>query len=212
MGYMTVEEHTSTLLHLKRAPGIRSWSLLIGIASVGLAAAYYSSDSGFLFGYNNLWSVSTDSLLWRLFYISGCLFVAVQNMEEWEEAVFDKTTNQIELKNTSLYTLVLTFWRKGEERVVLDLTQLCDVSVQEEKVRYLGRGFHVMLRLAAGFSFPLTQSATLGGRSDVEAVAALLKRFLGLEELQRRRQQESEYGEDEDDSSVHSTDSDDEAD
>ncbi|KAF7204895.1 cytochrome b-245 chaperone 1 homolog [Nothobranchius furzeri] len=196
MGYMTVEEHTSTLLHLKRAPGIRSWSLLIGIASVGLAAAYYSSDS----------------LLWRLFYISGCLFVAVQNMEEWEEAVFDKTTNQIELKNTSLYTLVLTFWRKGEERVVLDLTQLCDVSVQEEKVRYLGRGFHVMLRLAAGFSFPLTQSATLGGRSDVEAVAALLKRFLGLEELQRRRQQESEYGEDEDDSSVHSTDSDDEAD
>nr|XP_015819222.2 cytochrome b-245 chaperone 1 homolog [Nothobranchius furzeri] len=196
MGYMTVEEHTSTLLHLKRAPGIRSWSLLIGIASVGLAAAYYSSDS----------------LLWRLFYISGCLFVAVQNMEEWEEAVFDKTTNQIELKNTSLYTLVLTFWRKGEERVVLDLTQLCDVSVQEEKVRYLGRGFHVMLRLAAGFSFPLTQSATLGGRSDVEAVAALLKRFLGLEELQRRRQQESEYGEDEDDSPVHSTDSDDEAD
>uniref|UniRef100_A0A1A8KN74 Essential for reactive oxygen species protein n=1 Tax=Nothobranchius kuhntae TaxID=321403 RepID=A0A1A8KN74_NOTKU len=196
MGYMTVEEHTSTLLHLKRAPGIRSWSLLIGIASVGLAAAYYSSDS----------------LLWRLFYITGCLFVAVQNMEEWEEAVFDKTTNQIELKNISLYTLVLTLWRKGEERVVLDLTQLCDVSVQEEKVRYLGRGFHVMLRLAAGFSFPLTQSATLGGRSDVEAVAALLKRFLGLEELQRRRQQESEYGEDEDDSPVHSTDSDDEAD
>uniref|UniRef100_A0A1A8BG25 Essential for reactive oxygen species protein n=1 Tax=Nothobranchius kadleci TaxID=1051664 RepID=A0A1A8BG25_NOTKA len=196
MGYMTVEEHTSTLLHLKRAPGIRSWSLLIGIASVGLAAAYYSSDS----------------LLWRLFYITGCLFVAVQNMEEWEEAVFDKTTNRIELKNTSLYTLVLTLWRKGEERVVLDLTQLCDVSVQEEKVRYLGRGFHVMLRLAAGFSFPLTQSATLGGRSDVEAVAALLKRFLGLEELQRRRQQESEYGEDEDDSPVHSTDSDDEAD
>uniref|UniRef100_A0A1A8L4V6 Essential for reactive oxygen species protein n=1 Tax=Nothobranchius pienaari TaxID=704102 RepID=A0A1A8L4V6_9TELE len=194
MGYMTVEEHTSTLLHLKRAPGIRSWSLLIGIASVGLAAAYYSSDS----------------LLWRLFYITGCLFVAVQNMEEWEEAVFDKTTNQIELKNISLYTLVLTLWRKGKERVVLDLTQLCDVSVQEEKVRYLGRGFHVMLRLAAGFSFPLTQSATLGGRSDVEAVAALLKRFLGLEELQRRRQQESEYGED--DSPVHSTDSDDEAD
>uniref|UniRef100_A0A1A8FHY4 Essential for reactive oxygen species protein n=1 Tax=Nothobranchius korthausae TaxID=1143690 RepID=A0A1A8FHY4_9TELE len=196
MGYMTVEEHTSTLLHLKRAPGIRSWSLLIGIASVGLAAAYYSADS----------------LLWRLFYITGCLFVAVQNMEEWEEAVFDKTTNRIELKNISLYTLVLTFWRKGEERVVLDLTQLCDVSVQEEKVRYLGRGFHVMLRLAAGFSFPLTQSATLGGRSDVEAVAALLKRFLGLEELQRRRQQEREYGEDEDDSPVHSTDSDDEAD
>lgn len=30
MGYMTVEEHSSTLLHLKRSPGLRSWSLLVG--------------------------------------------------------------------------------------------------------------------------------------------------------------------------------------
>lgn len=49
--------------------------------------------------------------------------------------------------------------------------------------------------------------------SDVEAVAALLKRFLGLEELQRRRQQEdqAEYGEEEEeeeDSSDNSSESD----
>ncbi|XP_031164511.1 cytochrome b-245 chaperone 1 homolog isoform X1 [Sander lucioperca] len=197
MGYMTVEEHSSTLLHLKRSPGIRSWSLLVGIASVGLAAAYYSSDS----------------ILWKLFYVTGCLFVAMQNMEEWEEAVFDKTKNLIELKTFSLYALVLTLWKKGQERVVLDLTQLCDICVQEEKVRYLGKGYVLMLRLAAGFSYPLTQSATLGGRSDVEALAALLKRFLGLEELQQRRQQdeEAEYGEEED-SLDNSSDSDDQAD
>ncbi|XP_041829261.1 cytochrome b-245 chaperone 1 homolog [Melanotaenia boesemani] len=196
MGYMTVEEHSSTLLHLKRSPGIRSWSVLVGIASVGLAAAYYSSDS----------------FLWKLFYVTGCLFVAMQNMEEWEEAVFDKTKNEIELKTFSLYAFVLTLWRKGQERVVLDLTQLCDVCVQEERVRYLGRGYLLMLRLAAGFSHPLTQSATLGGRSDVEALGALLKRFLGLEELQQRKLQEyeAEYGDDEEDS-VDSTDSDDEA-
>lgn len=48
--------------------------------------------------------------------------------------------------------------------VVLDLTQLCDICVQEEKVRYLGKGYLLMLRLAAGFSYPLTQSAMLGGR------------------------------------------------
>ncbi|XP_061564166.1 cytochrome b-245 chaperone 1 homolog [Cololabis saira] len=196
MGYMTVEEHSSTLLHLKRSPGIRSWSLLVAIASVGFAAAYYSSDS----------------ILWKLFYVTGCLFVAMQNMEEWEEAVFDKTKNQIELTTCSLYTLVLTLWRKGRERVVLDLTQLCDVCVQEEKVRYLGRGYLVMLRLAAGFSYPLTQSATLGGRSDVEAVGSLLKRFLGLEELQKRRQQELEAECDEDDSLDNSTASEDETD
>ncbi|XP_068439175.1 cytochrome b-245 chaperone 1 homolog isoform X2 [Clinocottus analis] len=185
MGYMTVEEHSSTMLHLKRSPGIRSWSLLVGVASVGLAAAYYSSDS----------------IPWKLFYVAGCLFVAMQNMEEWEEAVFDKTKNLIELKTFSLYALVLTLWKKGQEKVVLDLTQLCDICIQEEKVRYLGKGYLLMLRLAAGFSYPLTQSATLGGRNDVEAVAALLKRFLGLEEMQQRKQQEeeAEYAEEEED-------------
>eukprot|EP00064_Thunnus_orientalis_P002853 superscaffoldBa00000222_g2861 len=193
---MTVEEHSSNLLHLKRSPGIRSWSLLVGIASVGLAAAYYSSDT----------------ILWKLFYVTGCLFVAMQNMEEWEEAVFDKTKNLIELKTLSLYTLVLTLRRKGQEKVVLDLTHLRDVCVQEERVRYLGKGYVVMLRLATGFSYPLTQSATLGGRSDVEALATLLKRFLGLEQLRQRRHQEeeAEYGEEEEDS-LESSDSEDEA-
>lgn len=195
MGYMTVEEHSEDLLHLKRSPGIRSWSVLVGVASVGLAAAYYSSDS----------------IPWKLFYVTGCLFVAMQNMEDWDEAVFDKTKNRIELKTFSLYAVILTLWSKGQEKVVLDLTQLCDICVQEEKVRYLGTGYVLMLRVAAGFSYPLTQSATLGGRNDVEAVASLLKRFLGLEELQRRRQQEEEdYGEDEEDSLDNSSDSADE--
>lgn len=166
---MIVEKHTSELLHLKRSPGIRSWSILVGIASVGLAAAYYSSDS----------------ILWKMFYVTGCFFVALQNMEEWEEAVFDNSKNEIELKTFSLYTMLLTLWKRGHEKVLLDLRHLRDVSVQEERVRYLGKGYLVVLRLATGFSYPLTQSATLGARSDVEALAALLKRFLGLEELQQ---------------------------
>ncbi|KAF4106418.1 hypothetical protein G5714_012408 [Onychostoma macrolepis] len=181
MGYMVVEKHTSDLLHLKRSPGIRSWSLLVGIASVGLAAAYYSADS----------------ILWKMFYVTGCFFVALQNMEEWEEAVFDKSKNEIELKTFSLYSMILTMWKRGHERVVLDLRHLRDVSVQEERVRYLGKGYLLVLRLATGFSHPLTQSATLGSRSDVEALAALLKRFLGLEELQQRLAEE-DYPDDDD--------------
>ncbi|CAM4711077.1 hypothetical protein PO909_012576 [Leuciscus waleckii] len=180
MGYMVVEKHTSDLLHLKRSPGIRSWSLLVGIASVGLAAAYYSADS----------------ILWKMFYVSGCFFVALQNMEEWEEAVFDKSKNEIELKTFSIYTMILTLWRRGQERVVVDLRHLRDVSVQEERVRYLGKGYLLVLRLATGFSHPLTQSATLGSRSDVEALAALLKRFLGLEELQQRLAEDDSPDED----------------
>ncbi|XP_059387185.1 cytochrome b-245 chaperone 1 homolog [Carassius carassius] len=182
MGYMVVEKHTSDLLHLKRSPGIRSWSLLVGIASVGLAAAYYSADS----------------VLWKMFYVAGCFFVALQNMEEWEEAVFDKSKSEIELKTFSLYTVILTMWKRGHEKVVLDLRHLRDVSVQEERVRYLGKGYLLVMRLATGFSHPLTQSATLGSRSDVEALAALLKHFLGLEELQRRLAEE-EFPDDDDD-------------
>ncbi|KAM9837507.1 cytochrome b-245 chaperone 1 homolog [Aulostomus maculatus] len=182
MGYMTVEEHSSMVLHLKRSPGIRSWSLLVGIVSVGLAAAYYSSDS----------------IAWKLFYVTGCLFVAMQNMEEWEEAVFDKTKNLIELRTFSLYAMILTLWSKGQEKVVLDLTHLRDVCVQEERVRYVGKGYLLILRLATGFSHPLTQGATLGGRSDVEAIAVLVKRFLGLEQLQHLwQQEEAEYEEEE---------------
>ncbi|XP_077056672.1 cytochrome b-245 chaperone 1 homolog [Siphateles boraxobius] len=182
MGYMVVEKHTSDLLHLKRSPGIRSWSLLVGISSVGLAAANYSADS----------------ILWKMFYVTGCFFVALQNMEEWEEAVFDKSKNEIELKTFSIYTMILTLWRRGHERVVLDLRHLRDVSVQEERVRYLGKGYLLVLRLATGFSHPLTQSATLGSRSDVEALSALLKRFLGLEELQQRLAEDDSPDDDDD--------------
>ncbi|XP_076855773.1 cytochrome b-245 chaperone 1 homolog isoform X2 [Brachyhypopomus gauderio] len=184
MVYMVVEKHSNDVLHLKRSPGIRSWSLLVGIASVGLAAAYYSSDS----------------VLWKLFYITGCLFVALQNMEEWEDAVFDKTKGKVELKTFSLYAKILTLWRNGHDKVLLDLRHLRDISIQEEKVRYLGKGYVLVLRMATGFSHPLTQSATVGGRSDVEALVALLKRFLGLEALQKKQEEEDEYcGEDDDD-------------
>ncbi|XP_062859004.1 cytochrome b-245 chaperone 1 homolog isoform X2 [Trichomycterus rosablanca] len=176
MVYMVVEEHTSDLLHLKRSPGIRSWSLLVGIASVGLAAAYYSSDS----------------VLWKLFYITGCLFVALQNMEEWEEAVFDKTKGVIKIQAFSLYATILTMQKKGHDKVVLDLKHLRDISVHEEKVRYLGKGFVIVLRMATGFSHPLTLNATLGGRSDVEELAALLKRFLELDTLHQHQENEDE--------------------
>lgn len=56
--------------------------------------------------------------------MSGCLFVAMQNMEEWEEAVFDKTNNLIELKSLSLYALILTLWKKGQEKGMYQCTSV----------------------------------------------------------------------------------------
>ncbi|XP_075418543.1 cytochrome b-245 chaperone 1 [Tenrec ecaudatus] len=162
--YMQVEVHTGSRLHLKRAPGIRSWSLLVGILSIGLAAAYYSGDS----------------LGWKLFYVTGCLFVAVQNLEEWEEAIFNKGTGKAVLKTASLYKKLLTLCRAGQEQVVVLLSDIRDVNVEEEKVRYFGKGYVVVLRFATGFSHPLTQSTVMGHRSDVEAIANLITSFLEL--------------------------------
>ncbi|XP_077022413.1 cytochrome b-245 chaperone 1 [Tamandua tetradactyla] len=162
--YMQVEVRTGSRLHLRRAPGIRSWSLLVGILSIGLAAAYYSGDS----------------LGWKLFYITGCLFVAVQNLEDWEEAVFNKNTGKGVLKTFSLYKKLLTFCRAGHDQAVVLLNDIRDVNVEEEKVRYFGKGYVVVLRFATGFSHPLTQSAVMGQRSDVEAVAKLIAGFLEL--------------------------------
>ncbi|OWK15428.1 hypothetical protein Celaphus_00001479 [Cervus elaphus hippelaphus] len=139
-----------------------------GILSIGLAAAYYSGDS----------------LGWKLFYVTGCLFVAVQNLEDWEEAVFNKSTGKVVLKTFSLYRKLLTLCRAGHDQVVVLLSDIRDVNVEEEKVRYFGKGYVVVLRFATGFSHPLTQSAVMGHRSDVEAVAKLITTFLELHRLE----------------------------
>uniref|UniRef100_A0A670ILK6 Essential for reactive oxygen species protein n=1 Tax=Podarcis muralis TaxID=64176 RepID=A0A670ILK6_PODMU len=146
--YMLVEDHSDSVLHLTRSPGIRSWSLLVGISSVGLAAAYYSEDS----------------LGWKLFYLAGCLFVAVQNLEEWEEAIFQKDSGKVFLKTFNLYKKLLTLSRAGHEQVVVPLDEIRAVNVEEEKVRYFGKGYLVVLRFVTGFSHPLTQSAVMGCR------------------------------------------------
>ncbi|KAB0397798.1 hypothetical protein E2I00_012864, partial [Balaenoptera physalus] len=76
-----------------------------GILSIGLAAAYYSGDS----------------LGWKLFYVTGCLFVAVQNLEDWEEAVFNKSTGKVVLKTFSLYRKLLTLCRAGHDQAIAKL-------------------------------------------------------------------------------------------
>ncbi|KAM4691188.1 cytochrome b-245 chaperone 1 [Rhinophrynus dorsalis] len=170
--YMQVESHSGTLLHLKRNPSIRSWSLLVGISSVGLAAAFYS----------------TDTWAWKLFYVAGCVFVALQNLEDWEEAIFDKKSGKATLKTYNLYRKLLTLCQGGQEQVVVLLKEIRDANVEEEKVRYFGKGYVIVLRLVTGISHPLTQSAVLGGRSDVEAVNKLLTSFLELDLVENQSQ------------------------
>ncbi|CAH2292127.1 cytochrome b-245 chaperone 1 isoform X1 [Pelobates cultripes] len=116
-----------------------------------------------------------------MFYIAGCIFVAIQNMEDWEEALFDKKSGKAILKTFNLYKKLLTLCRGGQEQVVVKLNEIRDVNVEEEKVRYFGKGYVIVLRFLTGISHPLTQSAVLGSRGDVEAVAKLLTNFLELD-------------------------------
>ncbi|NWI31413.1 CYBC1 protein, partial [Sula dactylatra] len=170
--YMLVENRTSSHLHLKRSPGIRSWSLFVGIASIGLAAAYYSADS----------------LAWKLFYMAGCFFVAAQNLEQWEEAVFDKNKGTVCLKTFNLYKKILTFSKGGNEQVVALLNEIRDVNVEEETVRYFGKGYLVVLRFVTGFShLPLTLTLFFLFHSDVEGVARLITSFLELDRVESQQ-------------------------
>ncbi|MGH0142529.1 UNVERIFIED_CONTAM: hypothetical protein FKN15_055418 [Acipenser sinensis] len=91
-----------------------------------------------------------DSWMWKLFYVAGCCFVAIQNLEEWEEAFFDKSKGQVILKSFNLYTKILTMWRKGHEQA----TERFDIRTK------------VM-------------------ENDADAIAELLKRFLGLDKAQQ---------------------------
>ncbi|XP_066877704.1 cytochrome b-245 chaperone 1 isoform X3 [Kogia breviceps] len=97
-----------------------------------------------------------------------------------QEAIFNKSTGKVVLKTFSLYRKLLTLCRAGHDQVVVLLSDIRDVNVEEEKVRYFGKGYVVVLRFATGFSHPLTQSAVMGHHSDVEAIAKLITTFLEL--------------------------------
>uniref|UniRef100_A0A7N4NKF8 Essential for reactive oxygen species protein n=1 Tax=Sarcophilus harrisii TaxID=9305 RepID=A0A7N4NKF8_SARHA len=133
--YMQVETRTGSLLHLKRSPGIRSWSLLVGILSIGLAAAYYSGDN----------------IGWKFFYVTGCLFVAVQNLEDWEEALFDKTTGKVILKTFNLY------------KKILMASRVCHEQENQLKGIRIWRTLNAMLKLPLGFLLSI-KNLEAGGR------------------------------------------------
>ncbi|XP_068932755.1 2-oxoglutarate and iron-dependent oxygenase domain-containing protein 3 isoform X7 [Petaurus breviceps papuanus] len=91
--------------------------------------------------------------------------VHIQTLFSLKEALFDKTTGKVILKTFNLYKKILTASRVCHEQVVVGLNDIQDVNVIEEKVRYFGKGYTVVLRFATGFSHPLTQSAVMGHRS-----------------------------------------------
>eukprot|EP00058_Branchiostoma_floridae_P010023 XP_002595511.1 hypothetical protein BRAFLDRAFT_118960 [Branchiostoma floridae] len=170
MVYMKIKKKTPLILYLKRSPGIRSWSLLVGFVAVGVGAAYFSGDH----------------ILWSLFYITACLVVGVSCMEDWEECIFDKMTGKVTVKKFSLMQAILR--PKQEQReIVADIYNIVSVEVEQETFRYLGTGSHVVLSFQSGYSIPMTEVATLGDNRDHHRIASEVRSFLNLDDTHLSR-------------------------
>ncbi|XP_010159220.1 PREDICTED: uncharacterized protein C17orf62 homolog, partial [Eurypyga helias] len=92
--------------------------------------------------------------------------------------------NELNTCLPTLYRKIVKTLIKAGNMIVALLNEIRDVNVEEETVRYFGKGYMVVLRFVTGFSHPLTQSAVLGCRSDVEAVAKLITSFLELDRVE----------------------------
>ncbi|XP_077980453.1 cytochrome b-245 chaperone 1-like [Glandiceps talaboti] len=165
MTYMKVVTKNDRILHLAREPSVRSWSIFVGILSVGLGAAYFS----------------VDSFLWSLSYIVGCLIIAATNLEEWEDCIFDKDKQEARMKKFNLMHKILLPFRE-QRQVVVGLSEIVSVKVKEEEVKYTGKGFFIVLVCESGFVLPITDSCFVGDKSSHVTLCDLIKSFLKLDQ------------------------------
>ncbi|XP_064608937.1 cytochrome b-245 chaperone 1-like [Liolophura sinensis] len=164
MGYITVKEESKERLHLAREPSIWSYSILVGLIAFGFGAAYYGSDC----------------LLWKVVYVAGAIFLGISCLEDWEDCVFDMNSGQVKLHKLSLMQKLL---RPSQEQpaVVTELSGIVDVRVEEEKVRYFGKGHQVVLYFDTGLSMGITDACTFGDNREHSAIADKISSFLSLD-------------------------------
>ncbi|XP_071965390.1 cytochrome b-245 chaperone 1-like isoform X3 [Antedon mediterranea] len=159
MVYMKVHSETEGRLHLKRTPGIRSWSILIGFFAIG-------------FG---LWKYTVDSLPWKLLYISFCFMIGVTSIDDWEDCIIDKKKNEVRISKSGLIRKICSIVAPPNFQEV----KYADV---EEDVTKLGKGCYVVLRMESGMALPLTDTCTLGAdSSEHRDIADKINAFLNLD-------------------------------
>lgn len=197
MGYMQVISQTDRILHLSRSPGLRGWSTFIGILSIGIGMMIFSGDSP----------------TWKIFCLVCCLFVSFCSLDDWEECIFDKTKGEVTLKKFSLVERVLKP-TDSQRHVQANLDEIAGVGVEQEDIRFFGRGKCVLLNFVSGFSLPLTEKCTLGNGKEHIAIADTIGNFLDIDPKLQAKQAEiaGYYEEDEEDSASLSSPSASEAD
>lgn len=167
MGGVRVREETDEQLKLVKEPSLQSFGIVIAFMACGYGAAVYSEDSS----------------LWKLVYVVSGLFVGLACIEDWEYCDFNRTTNELRQKRYTVYDKILhLFSTKNDQIVVTSLSDILDVEVEEQYVRYFGNTYQTVMVYDTGIRIGVTESFIYGNKSDQEAIADKIRTFLRLGE------------------------------
>lgn len=171
------------ILHLSVTPGIKSWSIFVGVISVGIGASYYSPD---------------EHILMKIAYLTGCLILGLTFLDDWEDCVFDKTKGQVTMTRRSWFEW-LTSRCADQNTLVLDTSSVMAVRVVHRSGSKQRDGYQVALVLRAGGTVPLSETS-VGLKSNQEHLAKNIRSFLSLDRVESVRNTWTDWTEsDEDD-------------
>lgn len=191
---MKVKLKNSDVLHLVREPGLRSWSVFVGIFSIGLGVVFFSHED--------------DSMLWKLFCFSCGVLGAFLSLDDWEECILDRKKDLVQLKRLSLIERIVFARKESANVVTASLSHVIDVQMAEENVKFFGKAKYLLLVFKDGYSLPLAIKATKGSGENHLAILKVIQDFLQIEEANRSTEPitiEKEEQPDGDDSSTASS-------
>lgn len=111
---------------------------------------------------------------------------AISCLEDWEECELDKTSGEVRLKRCSAWDKIQQILISKKQQIVLsNLHDIVGVRVDEETVRYFGKGHQVVLLFNTGVNFGITETFTYGNSSDHYTIADKIREFLDLENQDR---------------------------
>ncbi|XP_076060745.1 cytochrome b-245 chaperone 1-like [Oratosquilla oratoria] len=163
---MNVAFNSQDVLHLSVAPGIRSWSIFVGIMSMGIGAAYYNPD---------------EHLLMKVAYLIGCLILGLAFLDDWEDCVFSHTKGQVTMTRCN-WLEKLTSRCASRNTLILDLGSILTVRVVHVKNKY-SSGYQVALALRQGGCLPISETSS-GIKSDQDAIGKIVRQFLNLDRIE----------------------------
>ncbi|XP_042884657.1 cytochrome b-245 chaperone 1-like isoform X1 [Penaeus japonicus] len=179
---MNVASNSREILHLSVAPGTKSWSIFVGVMSIGIGASYYSPD---------------DHILMKVAYLTGCLILGLTFLDDWEDCVFDIKKGQVTITRRNWFEW-LTSRCADHNTLILDTGSVIAVTVVQGKGGHKD-GHQVALVLRAGGTMPLSET-TVGGKSEQEHLAKKVRDFLSLDRVESVRNTWNDWTEsDEDD-------------